>query len=176
MTRTTGQGGTFRDRNVAKVFAAYPEDARAKLLTLRAIIFETAKAIDGVGPLEETLKWGQPSYLTTESGSGSTIRIDREKSDGRIAMYFHCQTDLVPTFRELYTTQMEYGGNRSILFKVATRFPEKALRHCIGLALTYHVRKTPPRKVASARKAASKKKRAPGKPKTAVLRTRARPS
>ncbi len=176
MTRTTGQGGTFRDSDVAKVFAAYPEDARAKLLTLRAIIFETAKAIDGVGPLEETLKWGQPSYLTTESGSGSTIRIDREKSDGRIAMYFHCQTDLVATFRELYPTQMDYGGNRSILFKVATRFPEKALRHCIALALTYHVRKTPPRKVASARKAASKKKRAPGKPKKAALRTRARPS
>lgn len=176
MKRGTGQNRSFSDSNVAKVFAAYPENVRAKLMQLRTIIFETAETIDGVGPLEETLKWGQPSYLTAETGSGSTIRIDREKSDGRIAMYFHCQTDLVETFRELYPTQMEYGGNRSILFKIATRIPEKALRHCIGLALTYHARKTPSKKKAVAKKTASKKKRGPGRSKTAALRTRARPS
>ncbi|NGX97711.1 MAG: DUF1801 domain-containing protein [Candidatus Afipia apatlaquensis] len=183
MKRDTGRSGTFNDSNVAKVFAAYPEDVRAKLMKLRAIIFETAETIDGVGPLEETLKWGQPSYLTTETGSGSTIRIDREKSDGRVAMYFHCQTDLVETFRELYPTQMEYGGNRSILFKVATRIPENVLRHCVGLALTYHARKTPSKNKAASKKkaiggkkAASKKERKPGKPKQPALRTRARPS
>lgn len=183
MKRDTRRSGTFTDSNVAKVFAAYPEDVRAKLMKLRAIIFETAETIDGVGPLEETLKWGQPSYLTTETGSGSTIRIDREKSDGRVAMYFHCQTDLVETFRELYPTQMEYGGNRSILFKVATRIPENVLRHCVGLALTYHARKTPSKNKAASKKkaiggkkAASKKERKPGKPKQPALRTRARPS
>ncbi|EKS37294.1 DUF1801 domain-containing protein [Afipia broomeae] len=189
MKRNTGRSGTFNDSNVAKVFAAYPEDVRAKLMKLRAIIFETAETIDGVGPLEETLKWGQPSYLTTETGSGSTIRIDREKSDGRVAMYFHCQTDLVETFREFYPTQMEYGGNRSILFKVATRIPENALRHCVGLALTYHARKvssknkTPSKNKAASKKkaigvkkAVSKKQREPGKPEQPALRTRARPS
>ena len=159
----------FANRNVAKVFAAYPDDVRARLMKLRAIILDTAESIDGVGPLEETLKWGQPSYLTTESGSGSTIRIDREKSDGRIAMYFHCQTDLVATFRELYPTQMTYGGNRSILFDVSDKIPDKALRHCIGLALTYHARKTPVRKSATKSKAASVRKKA-------ALRPRARPS
>lgn len=160
----------FTDRNVAKVFDAYPDDIRARLMQLRAIIFDTAKAIEGVGPLEETLKWGQPSYLTTESGNGSTIRIDREKADGRIAMYFHCQTDLVATFRELYPTQMAYGGNRSILFNTSDRIPEKALRHCIGLALTYHARKS-----ASKNKSAAKSKTTPVKKKVA-LRPRARPS
>ena len=138
MTRTTGQGGTFRDSNVAKVFAAYPEDARAKLLTLRAIIFETAKAIDGVGPLEETLKWGQPSYLTTETGSGSTIRIDRISDTDDCALYFNCQTNLVETFQSLYPHDFGYGGNRSIHLPIDSDLPEPALRHCIGLALTYH--------------------------------------
>lgn len=164
MTRAANRGRPFTDRNVARVFAAYPDTVRAKLMTLRAIIFETAKTIDGVGPLEETLKWGQPSYLTTQSGTGSTIRIDRLKSEGGIAMYFHCQTDLVATFRELYPAQMEYGGNRSILFSTTARIPEKALRHCIGLALTYHARKTTGKK---------RKSESPKKPK---LRTRARPS
>jgi hypothetical protein len=159
-------GRPFKDKNVAKVFASYPVAVRTKLMSLREAVFETAAHLDGVGPLEETLKWGQPSYLTTASGSGSTIRIDRVKSeDARVAMYFHCQTDLVATFRELYPTQMEYGGNRSILFNVAAKIPEKALRHCIGLALTYHARK------------AARKKRASKNAKKPEIRTRrARPS
>lgn len=178
----------FRNTNVAKVFAAYPDHIRGRLMTLRTMIFETAAQLDGVGPLEETLKWSQPSYLTTASRTGSTIRIDRVSSDDAcLAMYFNCQTDLVATFRELYPTQMEYGGNRSILFDAEARFPEQALRHCIGLALTYHARKTTGNKAASgkanfktaaSKKAATKKsaataKRAPAKP--TALRTRRAP-
>jgi hypothetical protein len=175
MTRNARRNSAITDSNVAKVFAAYPDAIRTKLMTLRAMILEAAKAIDGVGPLEETLKWGQPSYLTTESGTGSTIRIDRVKSDSdRIAMYFHCQTDLVETFRELYPTQMDYGGNRSILFDAKTKIPEKALRHCIGLALTYHARKgNPVKKTGSASTAVQKKKRQPVKPKSIKSKTRA---
>jgi hypothetical protein len=159
MKHNTSRGSAITDHNVAKVFAGYPDTVRAKLMTLRAMILETAISIDGVGPLEETLKWGQPSYLTTASGTGSTIRIDRVKSGSdSVAMYFHCQTDLVETFRELYPAQMEYGGNRSILFDAAARIPKKALRHCIGLALTYHARKlTSAKKPVSANKPASKK-------------------
>jgi hypothetical protein len=44
----------------------------------------------------EALKWGQPSYLTPQSQSGSTIRIDQVKPEaGQRAVYFHCQTNLV---------------------------------------------------------------------------------
>ena len=126
---------------VEAVFGAYPNPVKARLEALRRLIFDTADTTDGVGPLEETLKWGQPSYLTTESKSGSTIRIDQVKAEaGRYAVYFHCQTDLVETFRELYP-ELRYGGNRSILLEAGEKLPEKALRHCIALALTYHARK-----------------------------------
>ena len=57
------------------------------------------------------------------------------------AVYFHCQTDLVETFRELYPTNCSYGGNRSILLNADDKVPEAALRHCVALALTYHLRK-----------------------------------
>ena len=120
----------------------YPKPLKAKLLALRRLIFDTAKTTKGVGALQETLKWGQPSYLTTETKSGSTIRIDRVKSTAnQYAVYFHCQTDLVETFRELYPTQLRYGGNRSILLKVDGGIPEPELRHCVALALTYHLRR-----------------------------------
>jgi len=129
------------DTAVTAVFAGYPDPVKSRLLALRKLIFDTAKATSGVGALRETLKWGQPSYLTTESKSGSTIRIDQVKAEaGGYAIYFHCQTDLVETFRELYP-ELRYGGNRAILLDVGDKLPEKALRHCIALALTYHARK-----------------------------------
>src|SRR5580693_2142286 len=110
----------FTDPAVDAVFSAYPKSLKAKLLALRRLIFDTAKTTKGVGALQETLKWGQPSYLTTKTKSGSTIRIDRVKSAAnQYALYFHCQTDLVETFRELYPTQLRYGGNRSILLNAA---------------------------------------------------------
>ena len=46
------------------VFDTYPDEQRWPLLEIRALIFSVAGATDGVGPLVETLKWGQPRYLT----------------------------------------------------------------------------------------------------------------
>jgi len=130
------------DPSVDAVFDAYPKPLRAKLLALRRLIFDTARTTKGVGALQETLKWGQPSYLTPETKSGSTIRIDQVKStSGQYAVYFHCQTDLVETFRELYPKEFSYGGNRSILLNAQDEVPETALRHCVALALTYHLNK-----------------------------------
>jgi len=125
---------------IEAIFAAYPKPVRTKLLALRRLIFDTAKTTGGVGPLEEALKWGQPSYLTSKTRSGSTIRIDQVKSvANQYAVYFHCQTDLVATFRELYPREFRYGGNRSILFSTDDVIDEPALRHCLALALTYHL-------------------------------------
>jgi hypothetical protein len=130
------------DPAVDAVFDAYPKPLKARLLALRRLIFDTARTTKGVGALQETLKWGQPSYLTPETKSGSTIRIDQVKStSGQYAVYFHCQTDLVETFRELYPKEFSYGGNRSILLNAQDEVPETALRHCVALALTYHLNK-----------------------------------
>ena len=108
---------------------------------MRRLILATAKATNGVGLVEETLKWGQPSYLTPETRSGSTIRIDRVKEvAAQYAVFFHCQTNLVETFRELYP-ELRYGGNRCILLKAEDKLPEAELRHCVALALTYHLGK-----------------------------------
>ncbi len=132
----------FADKSVAEVFARYPEEVREKLLSLRALIFETARATDGVGSLVETLKWGQPSYLTSQTKSGTTIRIDQvKKSEGSYAVYVHCQSGLVPLFKELYGDELEFDGKRAIVFDVDGSVPEEPLRHCLALALTHHLRK-----------------------------------
>ncbi len=124
---------------VAAVFRSYPRRVAAKLLSLRRLILDVASSTEGVGPVEETLRWGQPSYLTAQSGSGSTIRIDRVRSrPGRYAMYFHCRTTLVETFRRRYPGTFRYEGNRAILFEAHEEVPVGALSRCIALALTYH--------------------------------------
>jgi len=136
------RGPPFENAAVAAAFRAYPDPMREKLLRLRQLIFDAALATPGVGALEETLKWGQPSYATAETGSGSPIRIDRVKSaPAQYAMYFHCQTNLVATFRELYPGELKFVGNRSVLFDRDDKIPMRTLRHCVALALTYHLRK-----------------------------------
>jgi hypothetical protein len=133
----------FGDPKVAAVFAGYPPHTRRKLMQLRQLIFDVAAETEGVGCLEETLKWGQPSYLTTQSGSGTTIRIDRLKSPGGYALFVHCQTMLVDTFREIYRDTLKFEGNRSIVFEENDEIPLEELGHCIVLALTYHAAKRP---------------------------------
>jgi Domain of unknown function (DU1801) len=129
------------DAAVTAVFESYPKTVAARLRALRKLILDTARETAGVGPLEEALKWGQVSYLTSESKSGSTIRIDQVKTvAGQYAVYFHCQTNLVETFRELYP-ELRFSGNRAILLDASETLPAPALRHCVALALTYHLNK-----------------------------------
>jgi hypothetical protein len=130
------------DPQVAAVFGAYPTAVRKRLLALRKLIFETAARTEGVGALEEALRWGQPSYVTSASKSGSTIRVDAVKGDDRhVALYFICHTNLVERFRELYAGTLDFAGNRAILVDVKRPLPVDELRHCIAMALTYQLDK-----------------------------------
>ncbi|MEM7112732.1 MAG: DUF1801 domain-containing protein [Chloroflexota bacterium] len=132
----------FTRPEVAELFCAYPDDVQKRLLNLRKLIFEVAATTEGVGQIDEALRWGQPSYLTVKPKSGSTIRIGQTKADnGQVAMYFHCQTNLVSTFRRLHPTAFQYEGNRAIIFDEKNDIAIDALKQCIALALTYHLNK-----------------------------------
>ena len=135
----------FDNAAVAKTFSAYPPAIRRRLMALRALIFKTAASTQGVGVLEETLKWSEPAYVTAESGSGSTIRIAWKKSKpSQYAVYFNCQTSLIETFRTHFPEEFRFEGNRAIVFEEADTVPVDALGFCIAAALTYH--RSKPRK------------------------------
>jgi hypothetical protein len=123
-------------------FQAYPKEIGIKLMYLRGLIIKTATENPTIFELEETLKWGEPSYLTKK---GSTIRIDwKAKTPNQYAMYFKCTSKLVPTFKEVYGDIFRYEKNRAILFNLDEKIPENELKSCIELALTYHsVKKNP---------------------------------
>jgi Domain of unknown function (DU1801) len=126
---------------VAKAFDAYPSAMRRKLLILRQLILDTAAATQGVGEIEETLKWGEPAYLTSQSKIGSTIRLGWKKSHpSQYAMYFHCQTNLIETFRAMFPNDCKFEGNRRIFFDEHDVVPVDVLAFCVAAALTYHRR------------------------------------
>lgn len=125
---------------VRAVFESYPPALCAKLLELRRLILDTAVHTEGVGALQETLKWGEPAYATAQTHSGSTVRIDRKKNTERYAIYFNCNTTLVDTFRSLFPDTFRFEGNRALVFELSDTLPKKELAFCIAMSLTYHLK------------------------------------
>ncbi len=121
---------------VKEKFDSYPKTATSKMKELRNLVLETAKNTKGIQEVEETLKWGEPSYLVKD---GSTIRIDwKEKNPNQIAIYFKCTSQLVPTFKSIYGNQLSFEGNRAIILPLEDAIPTEKISHCIALALQYH--------------------------------------
>jgi len=121
---------------VKQVFDRYPKHIKPKLTHLRGLVLAAASEVPGLDNLEETLKWGEPSYLTKH---GSTVRMDwKEKAPDQYAVYFKCTSRLVPTFKHLYGDTFEFEGDRAIVFKLDDEIPEAELKHCFTMALTYH--------------------------------------
>lgn len=122
--------------NLAGIGAQHLE----QLGPLRQLILDTAVSIPSVGALEESMKWGERSYAPAKKGIGSSVRIAPRK-DGNVAVNFICHTGLIERFRELYAQALVFEGNRTIVIDPAKPLPEHELRHCFGMALTYHLSK-----------------------------------
>lgn len=130
------------NQKIKATFDSYPDEIRKSLLSLRELILKVGNRSNCIGRVDESLKWGEPSYSTID---GSPIRLGwDEKRPDQFAIYFHCQTRLVSTFRKLYPDTFHFEGNRAITFHKADQIPEKELIHCIELAQSYHrVKKLP---------------------------------
>lgn len=121
---------------VNDLFANYPDAVRGKLQFLRELVVETAAETAGIDELEETLKWGEPSFVTK---NGSTLRMDwKAKAPEQYAMYFQCSSRLVDTFRMVFGHRFEFEGNRAIVFQLNQEVPVLELKECIRAALNYH--------------------------------------
>lgn len=54
------------DPRVDVVYANYPSIVKDKMQALRELVLETAATTAGIIQLEETLKWGEPSFITKQ--------------------------------------------------------------------------------------------------------------
>ncbi len=124
--------------DVAAVLETYPQPARRVFDHIRATV-HVAAGETGVGPLNECLKWGEPSWLTQRNKTGTTLRLAWKASlPEEFGLYVNCRTSLVETMRMLYPDTFRYESTRAMMFRLDAEIPDQAIGHCARLALTYH--------------------------------------
>lgn len=134
MSRTT------RDltREIGAAFAALPERHRPGLMELRSLIFEVADEV-GAAPVNEVLRWGQPSYLSARPRESTATRLASTRDRLHFGLFFHCRSTVIEEFRAQFPTDFRYDGNRGILFRPGEDLTHDKLRLCIAHALRYRV-------------------------------------
>lgn len=127
---------------VANVIKGYPPLAQKYAKELRDLIINTAKRDARIGPLTETLKWREPSYLTEATKSGTTLRFDwKVKYPDKLGLFISCQTTLIQSFQDQFYDELNFEGNRAIWLDMHQPLPRDILAICIGKTLTYHLDK-----------------------------------
>lgn len=130
------------DPRVPEKFKSYPKEVRPKMDFLRKLVLETAQEVESIDAIEETLKWGEPSFLVKK---GSTLRMDwKAKAPDQYAMYFKCTSRLGETFKVVFKDVFQWKGKRAIIFQMEDEVPVEPLKQCIKTALTYHTVKQLP--------------------------------
>ncbi|QAX31566.1 DUF1801 domain-containing protein [Leisingera sp. NJS204] len=129
----------FASPGIEAAFDVLDPQARVGLLALRGLIFDTAAQTPEAGRVEEALRWGQPSYLTPERKTGTTLRLGVPKG-ARFALFVHCQSRLIPEFAAAFPAWDRFEGTRAVLFNDPAEV--EPIRHgwLIKRALTYRIR------------------------------------
>ena len=102
-------------------------------------LFHIIAAEADTGPLDETLKWGQPSWRPQKPRTGATLRMDwAAKTPNRLSFYVDCKTDLAARMRDIYPDLPVNDGQRHLGIDLAQPLPEQALSHLAEMTFTYH--------------------------------------
>lgn len=117
---------------IKAVYDAIPEPQRTLLLTLRGLIFDCAQSVQA-GPVQEVLRWGQPSYIAPK---GSSLRLGVAKT-GQAALFAHCQSSLISTFAQRFQGDFLIEGNRAVYLDVLGVQEQEKLRFLILHGLQY---------------------------------------
>lgn len=121
---------------IAAVFAAQSALTAQGMARLRDLIIDTAASDPRVGPLTESLKWGQPAFRPKAANTGTTLRVAAHKS-AAFALYAPCSTTVIPTHAQRFAGADRIDGNRAILFDRPDQIDADRLRLTILHGLTY---------------------------------------
>ena len=102
-------------------------------------MFHTIAAQAGIGTLDETLKWGQPSWRPIKPRTGATLRMDWDAdSPDRLSFYVDCKTDLAARMRDIYPDLPLNDGQRHLAIDIRAPLPEQAVSHLAEMTFSYH--------------------------------------
>jgi hypothetical protein len=128
----------FQTLKVKAAYDAFGQKQQGIALMLRDLVFDVARDTPEAGEIAETLKWGQPSFITPKTESGSTLRIGVTKA-GDTGLYAHCGTSIISDYAATFPGDDRIDGNRGVLFSTADDIAKDRLRHLIRHGLTYHL-------------------------------------
>ena len=118
---------------------AWSEPARHALWACRGIFHETAERAE-IGPLDESLKWGQPAWRPRAPRTGSTLRMGWMAGRPRQLLFFvDCKTDLAARMSDIYPDLGENDGRRQIALPLDASLPEQPIAHLAQMTFCYHL-------------------------------------
>lgn len=119
----------------------WPAPAQSVIWTCRTLFHRIAQE-NNIGVLDETLKWGQPSWRPRRARTGSTLRMNwSPASPDQMSFFVDCKTDLAARMATLYPTPFSNDGRRRLDMSLALPLPEQALAHLAEMTFTYHLRR-----------------------------------
>ena len=120
---------------IFQVFASMPADVATTLRAARLDILRAAAASDEVGQLDETLKWGEPAYLTCAPKTGTTLRLGL--IGGQAAVMVPCSTTIIDDARAIFGPLPELSGKRGLVLGGQ----RQVFDYVADAALHYHLHK-----------------------------------
>ncbi|WP_232227806.1 hypothetical protein [Leptospira wolbachii] len=109
-------------------------------MEIRDWVYDLSVADARIGEIEECIKWGQPSFLTPITKSGSTIRIGKV-SDTEFALFFNCKTTIAQEIA-IEFPELKCDGKRALYFAANQKLAKTKVISCLQKALLYHKRKS----------------------------------
>lgn len=115
----------------------WPASAQLQLQSMRTVFHNVAEAAE-VGPLDESLKWGQPAWRPRSPRTGSTLRLNWSAADpARITAYVDCKTDLAAQMQLRFPDLSGNDGRRALHFDLLAPDAD-SLWQLAFLTFTYH--------------------------------------
>ncbi|MEP5732549.1 MAG: hypothetical protein ABJL67_24625 [Sulfitobacter sp.] len=123
------------------IIAHWSDPAQQAVWICRTLFHQISTERD-IGPLDETLKWGQPSWRPVRPRTGSTLRMGWRQADAdHLAFFVDCKTNLAAQMQDIYPDVFQNDGKRALLLPLSRPFAEQAVAHLAELTFTYHQRK-----------------------------------
>ncbi|MEP2920237.1 MAG: hypothetical protein ABJP06_05890 [Sulfitobacter sp.] len=123
---------------ITRTTALWPAEARLKFTDIRALILEAGARAD-IGPLTESLKWGQPAWRPDRPRKGSTLRLNwSDKLPRTLALFVDCKTTLAAEIFAAYPDDFQYESNRAMRMQLNAPLPKDAIAYLAHATFTYH--------------------------------------
>lgn len=125
--------------SIEQKLRTYPHIVSQKLRAVQALVCAISTEAQGVGTIEESLKWGQISFATARPKSGTPIRIDGDAEASTYSIYVPCSTSLIEDFRSVHPDMFDYHGRREIRLDLNKPLPDPELTLFLTAALRYYL-------------------------------------